>query len=444
MIDGWSDDSYKKYLGVIVCFVPNLFRLNDIPHEQILDLTKNNRGELQCKMFLSLKPIKDVSESALNLMEWVIEVLDFYETRNNVIGIMSDKAATNVKMTALLYQELKTNSTLIKKTGDVFYLNCTAHLENRLITKISKGLKKMDKGWQKRIIKFVRLLHNNSSLKYKWLKVFGFMLPNQNETRWFSEFRVYHLFLRSAPRLGRFLKDNKKSIFEKDRDLFTYSTDELNEISLLLYLMAPLNELFFQLQKDNLNSAFFSLYYFKLIMKYLNDIEIITSGGRLKGDLGMSLKCFERFQNVEALSNTEHDLIRIFSGAKKLFMKEYYDQQFFTIHLVMDALNLYSKTSFTQKMQKPEDFNKSFDRLFNFFHSYLGSTISSNRIETCLVNFNNSSCSERVKSLHAAMKAINVGESNEFIRCMLERKIHEVPETIQEMGEGIYEFWISI
>ena len=42
------------------------------------------------------------------------------------------------------------------------------------------------------------------------------------------------------------------------------------------------------------------------------------------------------------------------------------------------------------------------------------------------------------------MKAINVGESNEFIRCMLERKIHEVPETIQEMGEGIYEFWISI
>ena len=42
------------------------------------------------------------------------------------------------------------------------------------------------------------------------------------------------------------------------------------------------------------------------------------------------------------------------------------------------------------------------------------------------------------------MKALNVGESNEFIRCMLERKIHEVPETIQEMGEGIYEFWISI
>lgn len=64
-------------------------------------------------MFLSLKPIKDESESALNLMEWVIEVLDFYEIRNKVIGIMSDKAAANVKMTALLYQELKTNSTLI-------------------------------------------------------------------------------------------------------------------------------------------------------------------------------------------------------------------------------------------------------------------------------------------------------------------------------------------
>lgn len=93
--------------------MPNLLRLNDIPHEQILDLTKNNRGELQCKMFLSLKPIKDASESALNLMEWVIEVLDFYEIRNKVIGIMSDKAAANVKMTALLYQELKTNSTLI-------------------------------------------------------------------------------------------------------------------------------------------------------------------------------------------------------------------------------------------------------------------------------------------------------------------------------------------
>lgn len=195
-------------------------------------------------------------------MEWVIEVLDFYEIRNKVIGIMSDKAAANVKMTALLYQELKTNSTLIKKTGEVFYLNCTAHLENRLIIKISKGLKKLDKGWQKTIIKLVRLLHNNSSLKYKWLKFFGFMLPNQNETRWFSEFRVYHLFLRSAPHLGIFLEDNKKSIFETDKDLFTYSAEELNEISLLLYLMAPLNELFFQLQKDNSNSAFFVLYYF--------------------------------------------------------------------------------------------------------------------------------------------------------------------------------------
>ncbi|KAG0663653.1 hypothetical protein C6P45_000753 [Maudiozyma exigua] len=41
------------------------------------------------------------------------------------------------------------------------------------------------------------------------------------------------------------------------------------------------------------------------------------------------------------------------------------------------------------------------------------------------------------------MEAINAEESNEFIRYMLERKIHQVPETIQEMGEGIYEFWIS-
>lgn len=131
------------------------------PHEQVLDRTKNNQGELQSKIF----------------------------------AIMSDKAAANVKMTSLLYTALKNDSKLIKRTGEVvFFLNCSAHLENRLITKISKGLKALNKGWQKRIMKLVSLLHKDPTLKYRWKIFFGFILPHQNETRWFSEFRVYHFF----------------------------------------------------------------------------------------------------------------------------------------------------------------------------------------------------------------------------------------------------------
>ena len=150
MIDGWSDDAYRKYLGVIVCFGPNLAKLNDIPYGQILNLTKNNEGELQCKMFIALKRTKDASESAVNLVEWVLEVLDFYQIRDKVFGIMSDKVAANIKMTSLLYQRFKKESALIRRAGELFYINCTARLENRLITKISKGLKVLDKGWQKK------------------------------------------------------------------------------------------------------------------------------------------------------------------------------------------------------------------------------------------------------------------------------------------------------
>lgn len=59
------------------------------PHEQVLDRTKNNQGELQSKIF----------------------------------AIMSDKAAANVKMTSLLYNALKNDSTLIKRTGEVCFFS---------------------------------------------------------------------------------------------------------------------------------------------------------------------------------------------------------------------------------------------------------------------------------------------------------------------------------
>ena len=85
MIDSWSDDAYRKYLGVIVCFVPNLAKLNDISYGKILNPTKSNEGGLQCKIFIALKPTKDASESVVNLVEWILEVRGFYEIRDKVL-----------------------------------------------------------------------------------------------------------------------------------------------------------------------------------------------------------------------------------------------------------------------------------------------------------------------------------------------------------------------
>ena len=249
--------------------------------------------------------------------------------------------------------------------------------------------------------------------------------------------------MRSAPRLSKFLEDNKDIILQSNKDLFIYSEEELNEILLLLYLIAPLNNLFFQLQKDDSNSVFFGLYYFKLIKKYLDDMELITSGGRLKGDLGSSLKTFDRYKSIENFNNKEYDLIHIFTDANKLFIKEYYEQQFFTVYLVMDALNPFSKFSFTQKVQKSDEYAKFFNRLYYFFDNYLESTISSRESERCLVNFSNSGYTEKSKSLHKAIQATNSEERNEFIRYMLECKVRDVPDSIEGMGKGIYEFWIS-
>lgn len=251
------------------------------------------------------------------------------------------------------------------------------------------------------------------------------------------------LFLRAAPRLHEFMAQNKKVILECNKDLFIYSNEEINEILLLLYLMAPLNDLFFQLQKDDSNSAYFVMYYFKLIQQYLDDIELIAAGGRLRGDLGLAIKSFKRFNCVDVVSNIEYDLIQIFGEAKKLFMKEYYAQQFSTVHLVMDALDPFSKFSLIKKMQTPEEYKVSLGRLCNFFESYLESSVTGNKSEKCLVNLTDTNCSKRVLLLHNAMEAINSEQRNEFTRYMLECKANHMPETIQDMPEGIHEFWIS-
>ena len=84
-------------------------------------------------------------------------------------------------------------------------------------------------------------------------------------------------------------------------------------------------------------------------------------------------------------------------------MKEYYAQQFFTVHLVMDALNPFSKFSLIKKMQTPEEYKASFGRLCNFFDSYLGSTVAGNESERCLINLSDANCTERVLLLHKAI-----------------------------------------
>lgn len=94
----------------------------------------------------------------------------------------------------------------------------------------------------------------------------------------------------------------------------------------------------------------------------------------------------------------------------------------FTIHLVIEVLYPYSKFLFTQKMQKPEEYTKSFCRLCYFLHSRRGSKISRNKSEVSLMNFIDSGFTKRVKYLHIAMKVINSEDRNEFIRYMLECK----------------------
>ena len=50
-------------------------------------------------------------------------------------------------------------------------------------------------------------------------------------------------------------------------------------------------------------------------------MELITSGGRLKGDLDSSLKTFDRYKSIENFNNKEYDLMHIFTDAKKLYLK---------------------------------------------------------------------------------------------------------------------------
>lgn len=444
IIDGWTDVSNRKYLGVIASFVPNLNSLQEIPRDKIDRLIRNNNGELQCKLFLGLLPLEDQPEDAKNLAKWILDISDDYGISEKIFTIISDKASANVKMVGILEQNLKNISPLIGRTNEVFHINCLAHLENRIMIKISKAIQDNSTiRWPVRITELCVFLHCNTKLRFAWKDFFGFILPKKNSTRWFSEFRLYYSFMRASSKLNEFVNENWDDISKSGKAaLFQYTNEEINQILFFLYLLAPFNYMFMQFQKHSANSAIFGSYYYHLISTILTDIESIATSGKLIGNFGSALKLNRRFTDVTYLSETQREISKCFIPAKEHFTRHYKDQKDFTVHYITDVLCPFSKFSFLQATTSLDMKKRAFERAIEFFGNYLEDPEPPFRFNIShLQNIPNvyNSGGLDVFSIQSLLRL--KGNLNEFETYMLEPKLNDIPDTLEEAAERTYTYW---
>lgn len=443
MIDGRTDKSSRKYLGVMASFVPNLDKLQTLSADTVNTLTRNNQGELQCTLFLALMSETDLSENSNNLEKWILEVVDKYEIRDKIFAINSDKASVNVKVVEKLRTSLKETSPLIKRTDQVFFLNCTAHLENRLVMKLLEGLKNLKIGWPRKISELSCMLRDSHALSERWKKKFNFKLPRKNSTRWFSEFRLYHQFLRAAPKPQEFTEECKDLITRDKLYLFSYSKEDIEEIIFLLCIVAPFNHLFFQLKKDSVNSVMFGLYYYHLTNEYMTDINLMRSSGRSRGKLGDALKSFVRYGNMENFNASQTQILSIFENVQKLFVDQYGEQKLHMVHFLTDLLNPYSKLGISKRLQSPDERPICNRQLIEFFNNYLDTTPYSPSVMEVVIRASSRSGDDAIDALDTVTSLMSSNLVNEYQRYRLDPEHPPSPNSMEEIAKGVYHFWIN-
>lgn len=445
IIDGWTDVTNRKYLGVLASFVPNLKTLKEIPRDRVEQLTKNNNGELQCKLFLGLMPLDNKSENAKNLAMWVTQISKEYEISSRVFMIISDKASANVKMIRLLGEQLKPISPLLRRTNELFHINCLAHLENRIMVKLSKAIDASNIRWTTRITELSVFIHCNPNLRFAWKDFFGFILPKKNSTRWFSEFRLYYYFMRASSKLREFVDTNLDDISKSGRlTLFQYTEEEMEQILFFLYLLAPFNHLFMQFQKHSENSAIFGSYYYYLIKTILKDVEFMVISGRLCGNFGTALKLNKRFRDVTYLNENQKEIIRCFIPAKEHFTLNYEDQQEFSINYITDVLCPFSKFAFLQSVTSFDRKRRTFERVIEYFSNYLKDPEPPLKFNICHLQHVQNNSHNGVLDIFGVQNLLSLKDHlNEFEIYMLEPKLNDVPDTLEEAMEKTYNYWID-
>ena len=452
MIDGWTDISNRKFQGIIACFVPNLDQLQTLKDHEAIAMTKNNAGALECLIFIALKHTTHESETSENLVKWIKDTCDIYNITHKVCGIISDKASPNVAMAPKLYDEIKDNSEALQRTGKMFFFNCTAHMENNILKKVTEELTLLNLTWRNKVTKLSVLLHNNVALKDRWVSYFKSTLPSKNETRWFSEYRQYYRFLKVAPHLSNFVNENRRFISKSQSHLFEYSESEIDEMMLLMYLMAPFNFLFNKLHKSSDNSVVFEIYYFKLMQRYLNDIHSMTESRKFRGTLGESLKSFERYSQQNNMTKKQLNICSIFTAGKNHFENHYKEQMNDIIYRVMDFLNPFSRLTLSREGTQPPVSDKIFDDVADFIYNYLGikslpytdPPISSHDGNETTKDPAPMTARQRfLRSTDRNMQTMNSLELDEFVKYSEHFSRMEHPDTVEAAAEKYHHFWIK-
>ena len=492
-------DKYKaRMVALAVSFVPNLSRLRELQDCELCILTKNNEGQTQCTFYLDVKiesPIyysfgeynemyeddysgddsegddEDTKKETMLLrrerkheqmaMEyntmgrawasWILSVCGEknYNIFDEVCAITSPDTPPYIIMRQLLQGVLKKESRFYQATGEFMFIDCSAHLVADITQSVYSHLRTLDRPWIDRISKLSEVGYEGSSLDRPWERYFGFRIPSADREKWFSEFWLFHAFLRSVPELPDFVHINRKEFVPSDDRMrrtevfdataFDYSKEEIDEIVSLLYFVAPLNTMLCQLQDGNENSALFGSYYGKVLLGYLDDIQEMATSGKLCGAMGEALKSYERFQNTIDLSESQIEICSLFSNSREHLAKLVASQQNNISYPIMDALNPFSKLEMTKKNQTPEQYELTIGKLQSFFTKYLAmSPTSANDDNPWTEDVStNATVDTNVAS------GVNDNIQNEYERYLADQNVMELPENLEETSKAYYQFWIE-
>ena len=372
-IDIWTTSSRKdSYLAVIAYFVPNSAFISQLKLEFLESALKNNSGQYQCKIVLSLIDVGAIRHTGDDLCAYIISLLRKYDISDKIIAITGDNAGNNKTLMDNLYFNLKSTSLILDDGLGIFMVWCTAHVLNLIAGSMYRKLNAKFDGLLTSIERLAHYLLSTSKIRSDYSEFSKRILPPKNDTRWYSEFLMIDIFVEDYDKIKSFFANKEENIKKKKKqNFFEYSHSELEILKFIVEKTRLFKHFYYVTQNDSKNSVLLSITFYKVFSSYFEDINHSLDSGFFEGSFKDEQKNADPSECTFPLEPSQKDVFECITTGKDKFLN-YFD--LFSNkkwYFIVDFLTPWSKTAILKSMVSPGKFNAMPEKALKELYSFI-------------------------------------------------------------------------